>query len=82
MNHPLRALAASLVISAVLTQTCYAQNLPESARQKAQEAQKKAYEKATDEDYNATIKRTQDVNANQKIDPWGNLRPPPAGANK
>ncbi len=82
MNHPMKTLAASFVIAALLIQTSYAQNLPEFDRQKAQEAQQKAYEKATDEAYKATLKRTQDVNAYQKVDPWGNLRTPSAGGNK
>ncbi len=83
MSYPLRTLTASLVVSALLTQASYAQeNLPESNRQKAQEEQKKAYEKANDEAYKAMIKRTQDVNANQKVDPWGNLRTPSASGNK
>ena len=63
----------SAVLLALLTQRSYAQSLPESPRQKAAEARKKADEKANDEAYKALVKPTPD--ANKKVDPWGGLRP-------
>jgi hypothetical protein len=47
-----RIFGLSVVLSTLLTQPSYAQEFPESARQKAEEAVKKADEKATDEAYN------------------------------
>jgi hypothetical protein len=71
-----RALAVPLVLLALLTQASYAQSLPESPRQKAQEERKKADEKANDEAYKAMIKRTPD--SDKKVDPWGRLRAAPS----
>jgi hypothetical protein len=68
-----RKFAVCVVLLALLTQQSYAQSLPESPRQKAEEARKKADEKANDEAYKALVKRTPD--ANKKVDPWGGLRP-------
>jgi hypothetical protein len=77
----IRTLAAALVMSALLTPASHAQeNFPKSDRQKGEEARKKAEEKANDEAYKATIKRT--GNVHQTVDPWGNLRAPSAGGNK
>lgn len=71
----------SLVVVAFLTQVSHAQeNFPESERQKAETAKKKAEEKANDEAYKATLKRAPVVN--QKVDPWGSLRTPSAKGNK
>jgi len=72
--HLARSLAASLVIAALLTPAAHAQPFPESERQKAKEEQKKADEKATDEAYKDTMKRSQ--GAGKTVDPWGNLRAP------
>ena len=69
-----RKFAVSVVLSALLTQPSYAQSLPKSSRQKAEEARKKADQQATDEAYKALTKRTPD--ANKKVDPWGGLRAP------
>ena len=55
-----RKFALSMVLSALLTQPSNAQSLPKSPRQKAEEARKKADEKATDEAYKALIKRMPD----------------------
>ena len=72
-GQAIRRLAPFVVLSALLTQSSYAQQLPESARQKAEEASKKAYQKDTDEAYKAAMKRTRD--ANKKVDdPWGSVR--------
>jgi hypothetical protein len=73
-------LSALLILSASLTQSSYAQPFPESERQKAEEARKKADEKATDEAYKALMKHTPD--ANKKVDPWGGLRTPSATPGK
>jgi len=80
MHHLARSFAASLLIAALLTPASHAQPFPESERQKAEEARKKAEEKTTDEAYKATLKHTQVVK--KTLDPWGNLRAPPAGSNK
>ena len=76
MRDLARKFAVFAVISALLPQPSYAQPFPESERQKAAEAQKKAEEKATDEAYKAAIKRT--GKPDRKVDPWGNIRTPPA----
>ena len=76
-----RRFAPFVVLSALLTQPSYAQQLPESPRQKAEEAGKKAYKKDTDEAYKAAMKRTRDTN--KKVDdPWGSLRTPSPGPGK
>ena len=64
----------SVLLLALLNQPSYAQSLPESPRQKAEEARKKVDEKANDEAYKALIKRTPDPPI-KKVDPWGGLRP-------
>jgi hypothetical protein len=71
-----KALAGPVVLLALLTQASYAQSLPESPRQKAQEERKKADEKANDEAYKAMIKRT--PHSDKKVDPWGGLRAGPS----
>jgi hypothetical protein len=58
----------------------YAQPFPESERQKAEEARKKAAEKDTDEAYKSLMKHM--PNTNKKIDPWGGLRTPFANPGK
>jgi hypothetical protein len=70
-----------LALSVLLTLPSYAQQFPETERQKAEEdrdrardAHKKANEQAIDEDYKSLIERT--PSANKKVDPWGNLRAP------
>ena len=70
-----------LAFSAALTLPCFAQQFPETERQKAeadrdraQAARKKANEQAIDEDYKSLIERA--PSANKKVDPWGNLRAP------
>ena len=76
-----RIFGLSVVLSTLLTQPSYAQEFPESARQKAEEAVKKADEKATDETYKSMMKRTK--NTNKKADdPWGGVRTPPANPGK
>jgi hypothetical protein len=80
MSILVRNFTSSLVISALLTQVCYAQEFPMSDRQKAEIAKKKADEKSTDEAYKAMIKRNQGVT--QKADPWGGLRTPSTNGSK
>ena len=70
-----------VLLSALLTQPSYAQQFPETERQKAEEvrerakeAKKKADQQATDEAYKSMMVQT--PNANKKIDPWGSLRTP------
>jgi hypothetical protein len=67
--------AAWSVLLALLSQQSYAQALPESERQKAQEERKQEEQKANDEAYKAMIKRT--PSSNKKVDPWGSLRAAP-----
>jgi hypothetical protein len=80
-HHPAFAgtkiFAASLAILVLLPPTSHAQQFPESSRQKNQEEQKKASDKATEEAYKAYIKRTPD--SDKKVDPWGSLRAPSTG---
>ena len=73
-------LAASMILTALLMQSSYAQPFPESERQKAAEARKKAEETATDEAYKSMMKRT--PNTDKKVDPWGSMRAPPANPDK
>jgi hypothetical protein len=75
MRHLAKLFAASLLIAALPTPASHGQEFPESERQKAEEARKKAEVKATDEAYKGTLKRTQDVK--KTVDPWGNVRTPP-----
>ena len=67
--------AACSVLLALLSQQSYAQALPESERQKAEEERKKEEQKANDEAYKAMIKRT--PSSDKKVDPWGSLRAAP-----
>ncbi len=73
-------LAASMILMALLMQSSYAQPFPESERQKAAEARKKAEETATDEAYKSMMKRT--PNTDKKVDPWGSMRAPPVNPDK
>ena len=80
MHNLVRKFAVSVVLTAFLTQSSYAQPFLESDRQKAAEARKKADEKATDEAYKATMKNA--PNTNKKVDPWGSLRAPSVSPDK
>jgi hypothetical protein len=80
MNSLARKFTAAAIISALLTQACYAQAPPPSESQKAEMAKKKAEQKANEEAYRATIKRMPD--SDQKVDPWGDMRAPAANGNK
>jgi hypothetical protein len=59
----------------LLSQQSYAQALPESEHQKAEEERKKEEQKANDEAYKAMIKRT--PSSAKKVGPWGSLRAAP-----
>jgi hypothetical protein len=72
-----RKLAAFAVFGMLLVQPSYAQQFPESSRQKAQDERKKLEQKGTDEAYKDSIKRM--PNSDKKVDPWGAVRPSPAG---
>jgi hypothetical protein len=74
--------ALASAIAMLLTQMaapppCRAQPFPESSRQKLQEEQRKANDKATEEAYKSYMKRTPSVE--KKVDPWGSLRAPSTG---
>jgi hypothetical protein len=73
-------LAVSMILMALLMQSSYAQPFPESERQKAAEARKKAEETATDEAYKSMMKKTPDTN--KKVDPWGSMRAPSVNPDK
>jgi hypothetical protein len=76
--------AASIAISALLTQTSYAQHAsgapPASDSQRAAEAKHKAEEKANDEAYRESMKRI--PVPDRKVDPWGGLRTPSTDGSK
>ena len=76
VDQSLRKFAVFAVLSALLTQPSYAQPFPESERQKAEEARKKADEQAIEEAYKSQMKRA--PTTNKKVDPWGGLRAPPS----
>ena len=80
MRNLVRKFAASVVLTASLTQSSYAQPFPESARQKAEEARKKAEQNATDEAYKAMMKNA--PKTDKKVDPWESLRAPSVSPDK
>jgi hypothetical protein len=83
MRNLVRKFAVSVLLTAFLTQSSYAQPFPESDRQKAAEAHKRAADEATDEAYKAMMKNVPNVpNTNKKVDPWGSVRAPSVNSNK
>jgi hypothetical protein len=72
-------IAVALAFCVLVPRHGYAQDLPMSDRQKAEIARQKAYEKATDQAYQAEMKRTRDVKA-KAADPWANVRAPSTGS--
>ena len=80
MRNLVRKFAASVVLTAFLTQSSYAQPFPESARQKAEEARKRAEQNATEEAYKAMMKNA--PKTDKKVDPWGSLRAPSVSPDK
>jgi hypothetical protein len=75
VSVPVRTFAAALLFCSLAAPIAHAQELPMSERQKADIARQKAYEKATDEAYQAAIKRSRDVKQ-KAVDPWANMRAP------
>jgi len=77
-------IAASIAISALLTQASYAQQHsgapPPSDSQKAEESKRRAEEKANDAAYRDAMKRT--PVPDRKVDPWGGLRSPSTDGSK
>jgi len=78
MSVLIRTFAAVFLVCFLLTSMAHAQQLPMSDRQKAEIARQKAFEKATDEAYQAAMKRSHDVKA-KAVDPWANMRSPSTG---
>jgi hypothetical protein len=79
-HRALRLLAVAM--AALVMQIPYAQaqqhktpGAGPSDKQKAHDAEVRAYEKATDKAYRETLKQIPDGKPN--ADPWGNLRPTP-----
>jgi hypothetical protein len=76
----LRAFSIVAVAAALLMQTPYAHAQHASApagpseKEKAKAAEKRAFEKDTDEAYKSTLSKMPD--AKQKVDPWGSMRTP------
>jgi hypothetical protein len=69
---------AGLAVCVLLTHSAHAQQLPMSDRQKGEIARQKALEKATDEAYQAEMKRSRTVKP-KSADPWANVRAPSTG---
>jgi hypothetical protein len=80
MSVLVRTFAATFALCSMLTPMAHAQQLPMSDRQKAEIARQKAFEKATDEAYQAAMKRSHEVKP-KAVDPWANVRAPSAGGN-
>jgi hypothetical protein len=78
MTILVRTFAAVFMVCFVAAQPAHAQQLPMSDRQKAEIEQHKALEKATDQAYEAAMKRSHDVKP-KAVDPWANVRAPSAG---
>ena len=81
-----RTIIALVIFLVFVTLPSYAQQFPQTERQKAeedreraQEARKKANERAIDEEYKSLME--QRPSANKKVDPWGGLRAPSPGKN-
>jgi hypothetical protein len=78
----MRKFAISAILFALLAQPSYAQQFPETERQKAEQTRekaqadrKKADREATDEAYKAMTAQTRKTS--KKVDPWGGLRASP-----
>jgi hypothetical protein len=80
MNILVRTFAAAFVVCSVAAHPAQAQQLPMSDRQKAEIAEHKAYEKATDQAYQAAMKRSHDAKP-KTVDPWAHVRAPAGGGN-
>jgi hypothetical protein len=75
--------ALAVVLAALLAQPSHAQQrpLPESGRQKSQDALKKGDAEAVDDAYKDLMKRTT-PHSDKKVDPWGDVRTPSANSGK
>jgi len=78
MGLVIRTVAAAIAVSFFVTPIARAQQLPMSDRQKAEIAQQKAAAKATDDAYEAAMKRSHGIKP-KTVDPWANLRAPSSG---
>jgi hypothetical protein len=78
MSILVKTLAAGFTVCVLLAHPSHAQDLPMSDRQKGEIARQKAFEKETDQAYQAEMKRTHDVKR-KPVDPWANVRAPSAG---
>jgi hypothetical protein len=81
-RHALRMVAIALAATALVMQIPYAQAQQHKTpgagptdKQKAHDAEVRAYEKQTDKAYRETLKQIPDAKPN--ADPWGNLRAAP-----
>jgi hypothetical protein len=77
MKIPVRTFAAALVVCLLAAHPAHPQQLPMSDRQKAEIEQHKAFEKATDQAYQAAMKRSHDIKP-KTVDPWASMRAPTA----
>jgi hypothetical protein len=80
MRNLVRKFVLSAILSTLLAQPSYAQQLPASDSQKAAEASKKASDEAIDKAYKAVMKHPGETD--RKIDPWGGIRTPSANPSK
>jgi hypothetical protein len=79
MHIFVKTFTAGFTVCFLLTHPAHAQQLPMSDRQKAEIAQHKAFEKATDQAYQAAMKRSHDFKPKAPVDPWANVRAPSGG---
>jgi hypothetical protein len=80
MNILARTIAVAFFVCLLAPRPGHAQDLPMSERQKGEIARQKAYEKATDQAYQAEMKRSHDIKP-KTVDPWANVRAPATGGN-
>jgi hypothetical protein len=80
-NRRALRLSIAVVAAVLLMQTPYARAQKHasppagpSEQEKAKAAEKRAFEKDTDEAYKSTLSKMPD--AKQKVDPWGSMRAP------
>ena len=79
-GRTLRPFSIAMVAAVLLMQPSYAHAQHASAparpseKEKAKAAEKRAFEKDTDEAYKSTLSKMPD--AKQKVDPWGSMRAP------
>jgi|SRR5262245_28598036 len=80
-NRRALRLSIAVVAAVLLMQTPYARAQQHasppagpSEQEKAKAAEKRAFEKDTDEAYKSTLSKMPD--AKQKVDPWGSMRAP------